>query len=357
MSVLTLDVLPAGNGDCLWIEYGNPASPRRILIDGGAKGTYKRALQSRFARGEGELELLVITHVDSDHITGILELIEGAHRSIKPKDVWFNGFRHLPNEDPETLGPVQGERLTDHLVNQRMPWNIAFDRKAVVVPDQGELPRRELSGGLTLTLLSPTVQALASLRPVWEKEVRKAGLDPNMAAAQDVAAEEGFELLESGPLDVEALAAAPFVEDSSEPNGSSIAMLLEFEGQRVLLSADAHPRVLASAIKRHNGDQRLKLTACKIPHHGSKANVSRQLLDRLDCNTYIFSTNGAHFRHPDREGVARVVKWGGTVPKLIFNYQTPFTEVWKPRFLKEEFHYDAAFPEVAPSTGIVLSFP
>ena len=70
--MLTLEVLPAGHGDCLWIEYGDPASPWRILIDGGAQGTYKRALQSRLARAKGELELLVITHVDGDHIAGVL---------------------------------------------------------------------------------------------------------------------------------------------------------------------------------------------------------------------------------------------------------------------------------------------
>ena len=354
--MLTLEVLPAGHGDCLWIEYGDPASPWRILIDGGAQGTYKRALQSRLARAKGELELLVITHVDGDHIAGVLEMIADARGSVKPRDVWFNAFRHLPNEDPETLGPLQGEKLTDYLVNQRARWNVAFDRKAAVVPDRGELPRLELAGKLALTLLSPTVQALADLRPVWLKEVRKAGLDPNMAEPQETAAEEGFELLESGTPDVEALAAVPFVEDSSEPNGSGIAMLLEFEGHRILLAADAHPGMLASAIKRHNGDQRLKLAACKIPHHGSKANVSRQLLDRLDCDTYIFSTNGAHFRHPDREGVARVIKWGGSDLKLIFNYETPFTEVWKPKYLKEQFHYDATFPEAESSQGIVLSF-
>jgi len=150
---------------------------------------------------------------------------------------------------------------------------------------------------------------------------------------------------------------APFVEDGSEANGSSIAVLLGYEGHRILLAADAHPGVLASAIKRLNGEQRLKLTACKIPHHGSKFNVSRELLDRIDCDTYIFSTNGAHFKHPDRGGVARVIKWGGESPNLLFNYETPFTEIWKPKFLKERFHYNAAFPMAESSQVIVLNFP
>ena len=163
--------------------------------------------------------------------------------------------------------------------------------------------------------------------------------------------------MEADPPDVEALITEPFVEDPSKANGSSIGMLLEFEGYRILLAADAHPGVLASAIKKLNGDQRLKLTACKIPHHGSKFNVSRQFLDRIDCDTYIFSTNGAHFKHPDREGVARVIKWGGEAPKLMFNYATAFTDVWKPKCLKERFHYETAFPDAEPSQGIKLNLP
>lgn len=42
--MLRMEMLLAGHGDCLWIEYGDPTAPRRVLIDGGATGTYKRAL-------------------------------------------------------------------------------------------------------------------------------------------------------------------------------------------------------------------------------------------------------------------------------------------------------------------------
>ena len=42
-----IDMLPAGHGDCLWIEYGSKEESKRILIDGGTTGTYKR-LKTRF---------------------------------------------------------------------------------------------------------------------------------------------------------------------------------------------------------------------------------------------------------------------------------------------------------------------
>ena len=33
--MLKIEMLLAGHGDCLWIEYGDPQAPRRVLIDGG----------------------------------------------------------------------------------------------------------------------------------------------------------------------------------------------------------------------------------------------------------------------------------------------------------------------------------
>ena len=350
--MLKLEVLLAGHGDCLWIEYGDPASPKYILIDGGARGTYKRALKAKLA-AHPELELLVVTHIDGDHITGILDLVTDATTSFHAKDFWFNGYRHLPDEVPTTLGPVQGEKLTDFLVKSKARWNGAAAGGALAVAANGDLPQKELDGGLVLTLLGPTLANLADLKPKWESEVVKAGLDPNRKEAEEV--DSGIALLDATPPDIAALAQAPFVEDSSEANGSSIALLLEFEEHRLLLAGDAHPGTLKAAIDRLRGSAKLALSACKLPHHGSKANVSRQLLQALDCKKYIFSTNGSHFQHPDAEAVARVIKFGGDNPTLSFNYRTAFTTIWNNKALKEEFKYGVEFPG-DDSKGIELSF-
>jgi len=349
-----IEMLPAGHGDCLWIEYGDPKAPRRVLIDGGAAGTYKRALRERLRglrENERRFELLVVTHIDADHITGILELLEDSETRFQARDIWFNGYRHLPDERPETLGPVQGERLTDLLVKR--PWNREFKEAAVVVQADGDLPRLQLEGGLVLTLLSPTPGKLADLKPEWEKEVRKAGLDPNQPRPGEVESPEGFDLL--GSPDVEALAAEAFSEDSAKANGSSIALLAEFEGRRLLLTGDAHPGIMTAAIKRLAGGGRLAVDACKLPHHGSKANVNRQFLQALDCRKWLFSTNGAYFRHPDRQTVARVIKWGGAQPELGFNYRTQYNDVWDGKPLREQYGYKVSYP-ASDAEGIVLEW-
>lgn len=354
-------MLPAGHGDCLWIEYGDPARPRRVLIDGGASGTYKRALRPKLLalpEGERRFELLVVTHVDADHIAGVLDLLQDGEVGFAAGDIWFNGYRHLPDEAPDSLGAVQGERLTALLTRPGVSWNGAFGRGAVVVPEQGALPRVELPGGLALTLLSPTPQKLAELKPQWEKECRRAGLDPAQAMPEETATAEGFELL--GVPDVDALANQPFSEDAAEANGSSVALLAEFDGRSLLLAADAHPGVLTASIGRIGPPRldargRLAVDACKLPHHASKANVSRPLLAALSCPQYLFSSNGAYFRHPDPQAVARVIKWGGRQPSLTFNYRSPYTEAWASKPLRERHGYSVTYP--APrSEGVAVEW-
>src|SRR3954452_3360497 len=217
--MLKLEMLPAGHGDCLWIEYGDPGNPRRVLIDGGTQGTYKRALRPKLLalpEEQRRFELFVVSHIDADHIGGAVELLGDTQIGFRPRDIWFNGYRHLPDEPPETLGPVQGEKLTDLILASGASWNGWFKNAAVAVPAAGELPRIELEGGLVLTLLSPTPQRLADLKPAWECAVRKAGLEPNRPP--EIATSDEFELLGGGPPDVDALVRAPFSEDTAAPN-------------------------------------------------------------------------------------------------------------------------------------------
>ena len=94
-----IEMLPARQGDALWLEYGDAAHPRRALIDAGTPETWD-ALQARIAAldpGDRHFELLIVSHIDKDHIGGVIPLLEDTALGITFGDVWFNGFRHLPS--------------------------------------------------------------------------------------------------------------------------------------------------------------------------------------------------------------------------------------------------------------------
>jgi len=357
-----LEVLPARYGDCLWIEYGDESSLRRILVDGGASGVYKKVLKPRLQKqqqAERSFELLIVTHVDYDHIRGIIELAHDDKIGFKAKDVWFNGFRHIPEKPPEVLAGKHGEQLTDLILKCGANWNKSgFGGKAVVIPKEGPLPRVQLEGGLILTLMSPTVPRLAELRKDWEQSCKDIDISPE--DLEDARSRGQFRTLgqheaaETARPDIEQLLRENFVEDNSAANGSSIAVLAEYGKIRVLLAGDAHPSTLVEAIDRLQSDK-LLLTACKLPHHGSRGSVSAELIQRLQCDSWIFSSDGAQFSHPHPEAVARVIRHGGNRPKLHFNYLSNETVIWDDAVLREAYGYQTVYP-VRPGGGLEFAW-
>lgn len=348
-----LEILPARYGDCIWLEYGSDPV-RRMLIDGGAPGVYKRALKPRLQQLSDEareFELLVVTHVDYDHIRGIIELAQDEALPFKAKDVWFNGYRHLPQPPgPPVLAGKHGELLTDIILKNGHNWNShGFDGNAVVIPESGEPPRIAFEGGLTITLMAPTIPMLAQLRKDWEESCQDIDITPGEL---EQAREEGrFALLgeEEAPHeierpDIEQLLREEYIEDHSSANGSSIAFLIQYGEYRVLLAGDAHPSTLVDSIRKLS-DRRLKLNLCKLPHHGSRGSVSSQLIQHLNCENYIFSSNGDQFRHPHPEAVARVIEYGGDKPKLWFNYHTDETLIWDDEALRNTYGYETHYPQ------------
>jgi beta-lactamase superfamily II metal-dependent hydrolase len=160
---------------------------------------------------------------------------------------------------------------------------------------------------------------------------------------------------------VDALADEPFSDDAAPPNGSSIALLAEFEGAAVLFGADAYASMLSASIRRlleARGKNRLKLDAFKLPHHGSRNNLSTELLQLVDCPRYLLSSNGNHFFHPDRQAVARTIRYGRRErtarPTLYFNYRSRNNDVWDDPELKERYAYTPHYPKPG-SDGLRLS--
>ena len=88
----------------------------------------------------------------------------------------------------------------------------------------------------------------------------------------------------------------------------------------------------------------MKLDAIKLPHHGSRGNLNWELLYRIDCARYLFSTDGSVFDHPDPESVARVIAYGGHRPELFFNYRSEETLPWADESLARLRGFTAHFP-------------
>jgi hypothetical protein len=95
---------------------------------------------------------------------------------------------------------------------------------------------------------------------------------------------------------------------------------------------------------RNHGRDRLTVGAFKLPHHGSKYNLSPALLGLLDTRRFLVSTDGtSRSRHPDPVALARIVT---TVPKaqLEFNYATDYSRPWAADRIKRKYGHTVVFP-------------
>src|SRR5258708_7880100 len=137
--------------------------------------------------------------------------------------------------------------------------------------------------GLTFTVLSPIEGQLKKLWTKWEEAVRKH--------------RQG----ETG-----ALAAA--YSDQSPYNLSSIVVLVEFGGKRILLTGDARgDHIVEGLIKARqleNEDDTFHVDVLKLPHHGSDRNIDKKLFRQVTANHYVISANG-RYDNPDME----VLRW------------------------------------------------
>jgi hypothetical protein len=350
--VLTVELLPAGYGDAVLVTYGPADTPHRILIDGGQAQSFP-AVADRLRSFKGPIDLLIVTHVDTDHIGGAVRLLASKALPARFRGIWFNGFVHL-GAAAGMLGPVHGERLTALIVKSGLPWNEGWPWPGpapegiggpVVVGDPAKLPVMALPGGATATLLSPTPQKLADLLPVWEEVVEKAGLRPDVKATEDAAAPVVAPGLLGG-VSLEDLAALDTDDDRAEANGSSIAFVFEFEGLRVLFGADAHSDALVAGLTTLAGPAggKVRLDACKLPHHGSKGNCTRAVVDLIDCPVWMISTNGRRFHHPDDEALARVIH-GRDHSQLVWNYRSDRFAAFTREYPPETSGYTVHVPD------------
>lgn len=323
MTIFSLEALQADHGDSLLLHYGSPDSPRLIIIDGGPKGIYKRSLAPRLkeiqgARGGGQLEvrMIMVSHIDDDHITGVLDLTKELCDVQKkgeplPYDIltlWHNSFddviaklsaeaqTHL--RKTKSTGPAgeaiaasvpQGRQLRADASTLALNVNSGFDGLVQFkAPEVGKAADAiNMGQGLKFTVLGPRKAELDNLQKDWAKKV-KALLERQKAKVGAVPT----------AADLDAIA-ADFV-DTSIPNLSSLVVLAECAGKSILLTGDARGDFVLDSLREAGllKGGKLQINILKAPHHGSFRNVEEPFFQSIIADHYVFSANGK-FDNPD----------------------------------------------------------
>ena len=363
MGTLDVEMLPARQGDAILLRWGEDEHAHAMLVDAGPIHAYDDVVARLRELPNPRLDLLVMTHVDADHVEGTIRLVSDRGLGLVIDEVWFNGAVHLTDE----LAPVHGEILGTVIEHRGLPWNTRLGGRAVRLPDAGPPTEVEVCCGLRLTVLAPTRESLVALRDDWESALARHHLEFNSEETALAALEKRKRLvpeesyltpeddddayLSGGSLDVGHLADERSGADHSKPNASSIVLLAEVGSHSVLLAGDTTVEALGPGLARllaARDLEALPLTAFKLPHHGSQNNISAELVEALPAQHYLFSSNGAYFGHPDPETVATVLEYGPPDLTLCFNYEQSSSAMWNDDRLREAHGYSVQFPEDQP---------
>lgn len=364
---------PAENGDCFLISLGDE-NRKHILIDCGYADTYhnylKKDLQELKKSGE-KINLFIVTHIDEDHILGAISFIGENNKSeiIEIEEVWYNCYRHLQiDKNPGNLSGKenrilereialgesyirressseirksevsvkQGSTLGALLLVGGYRWNSSFEGKAVSQDNIGEIE----FGNISINILSPNNEKLENLKKKWIKELTNKKWNFNITADQlfDDAFEFMLLMYEELQIDkteisleeietiqsVEKLVQSKIILDNSPTNGSSIAICINYKGRNLLFLADGHPDILYENIYNLGIE---KFDLVKVPHHGSRKNMTLKLSEILKSDRFLISTNGNKHTHPNLESLAKLMYMNKDMSKrFYFNYETNASE-------------------------------
>ena len=86
-----IHILRAYHGDCLLIKtFDEKDSPFNILIDGGPPNSFDFSLRKQL-KGIKVINLLILTHIDYDHIGGIIKFLNNSlFDEIQIDKYWIN---------------------------------------------------------------------------------------------------------------------------------------------------------------------------------------------------------------------------------------------------------------------------
>lgn len=347
----SLDVRRARKGDCFILHYGSKEAPGLALIDGGPSKVYKPHLKPRLAqikksRGLGNdeslaIDLLMVSHIDDDHIHGILELTSELMNAmdskqpipLKVKSFWHNTFDDIigtkPEEliaavtssygaaalsgepDAEGLDPQvamvlasvgQGIQLRDDVKKLQPHINPEFQGKLIMASGTGECIN--MGKGLTLTVAGPTKAELMKLQRDHDAFIKTHKKDKRNEAA---------------------LAS---LTDNSVANLSSLVVLCEVENKRILLTGDARGDKIVQGLELVGLLEKkgtIHVDILKMPHHGSDRNLDEIFFRRITANHYIFSGNGEH-GNPERSTLKMLLDERGN-EEFTIHLTYPVTEI------------------------------
>ena len=296
-----LIVFPAGNGDSTlfrWHDFN-------MLIDGGIYKDQPCFWETvRQLPTNQKLDVVVVTHSDTDHVSGVLRIFEENSLPITVGKLYTTIplLPQIPNVSKNKQRP-RGTELWSKAIYHMEKGSLTAVSNLITDPHK-HVVYKKFNGGDTLEvfMLTPT-------KPHLDKAAKL------------------LPFIRSSPL------------ENQEHNMASASLLIKCYKTSepckfALLTGDAPSEDITRAldtIREITGipynDERYNLNYMDMPHHGSKINNPKYLLSKIQSDVCVVSTNSRRFGgssgHPDVETLDALneAMIQGNIKRLLFTYR------------------------------------
>lgn len=292
-----IDFLPVGesskSGDAIAMRYGNYESGKWksqfvIIIDGGnssSGGALVEHVQEIYKTNL--VNQIILTHPDGDHACGLKTVLE----EMKVGKLWM----HRPWNHWEDIGDsIKDGRITKASFGERLKnaYQFAYNLEQlalkkgikIVAPHQGHKYTNE--DETIFRILGPSKLFYQSLLQASSKTPQ---MHLDRTFSNVTRAGKSKQVIETMEFETENLAAEH--GETSAENDMSLITYLTVAGTKILFTADAGTMALYKAIaysKQENINLE-ELDYFTVPHHGSRRNLSKGILEHIKAPTAFVS--------------------------------------------------------------------
>ena len=317
---MIIEALDAANGDSAILRHTGTGGQDVVgLIDGGPTGVFAHSIRPALdslgiTATAGSLDWLAVSHVDSDHIGGVLRLViadfavgsfffntpspfpdsgvvpaaVGATPERALEEKLSNLLDALPPELEVQVASIgQGQDLLDEIVGRGIQLLNPPTNQRLLVGDSCEID------GLTLSIVAPSQARIDALLDKWAHEVAGGAV----------------------PASAEKM-------DTSVTNLSSLVFLAEAGGKTALFTGDALEDDIVDGLETLHHQLPMHVDLLKVPHHGSNSPTNpvslvdgRGLIENVTADHYVVSADGTSKNPalPTLERIVKAAKPGSTI--------------------------------------------
>lgn len=294
---LEVDFLPVGeeskSGDAIALRFGiykneKWESQTIMIIDGGNSNSGDALVKHvKEVYNSNIVDLVILTHPDGDHASGLRNVIEQLEVGV----IWM----HRPwNHWADLKDSIVDNRITKKSFSERLreAYQYAHDIEQLANEKKIEIqsPHQGLyfhsQGEKLLTILGPS-------KDLYLKLVQASDKTPDMAVTEakskTYSSSEKKMEYEDMSFETEHLAEDDII--TSAENDMSLVMLLTVGGAKVLFTGDAGTQGLFNAITyaTSKGISLRDLNLLDVPHHGSRHNLSKGILQYIKAESGVIS--------------------------------------------------------------------